>query len=150
MAGMEVIMHRLVFILIIMIVVAIGGCSGGRSGADRPGGMTGTSGGATTGTGTAAPTGTIGTGSTTDPASTGAVIPKEGESSIDPDDSVLRSSIVDRLKEAGFGETIKVETDDGIVTLKGTASSQAEIEKIIKLVQGLQDVESVTSELTVR
>ena len=77
------------------------------------------------------------------------MIPKEGESSIDPDDSAITSSVLTRLKEAGFAN-IEVKTDDGVVTLKGTASSQAEIEKIIKLVQGMQDVESVTSEITVR
>jgi hypothetical protein len=140
-------MHR-IFILLIILVIGIG-CSSGRSGTDRPGGMTGTS-GTTTGTGTAAPTGTIGTGNTADPASTGAVIPKEGESLRDPDDSAINSAVVARLKEAGFGSSIEVKTDDGIVTLKGTASSQTEIEQIIQLVQRVPDVESVTSELTVR
>jgi hyperosmotically inducible protein len=142
-------MHR-VIILVLIISLALIGCSSGRSGANRPGGMTGTSGGSTTGTGTAAPSGTIGTGSTSDPASTGSVIPKEGESSIDPDDSAITSAVLAQLKEAGFGQTIEVKTDDGVVTLKGTAASQAEIEKIIELVQGMQDVESVTSEITVR
>ena len=140
-------MHR-VIILFLILVVAGFGCAGGRGGAGQPGGMTGTS-GTTTGTGTAAPTGTIGTGST-DPAATGAVIPKEGESTLDPDDSAITSTVVARLKEAGYDPSIQVETDEGIVTLKGTASSQAEIEKIIKLVQGLPDVQSVTSELTVK
>ena len=140
-------MHRVIILLMILAVMA-GGCAASRSGSEGPGGMTGTS-GTTTGTGTAAPTGTIGTGST-DPASTGAVIPKEGESSLDPDDSAITSTVVARLTEAGLGQSIEVETDDGIVTLKGTAPSQAEIERIIKLVQGLPDVQSVTSELTVK
>ena len=139
-------MHRFIGMLLLLAMIA--GCSSGRSGTDRPTGMTGTS-GSTTGTGTAAPTGTIGTGSTSDPASPGAVIPKEGESLKDPDDSQITSTVTARLKEAGFGD-VQVDTEEGIVTLKGTAASRAQIEEIVKLVQGLPDVESVTSELTVR
>ena len=139
-----------IFILLIIVVTLGFGCSSGRSGADRPGGMTGTS-GTTTGTGTAAPSGTIGTGSTSDPASTGAVIPKEGEELIDPNDSVITTTVIARLKEAGFGDKIQVETDDGIVELKGTVSSQSDFEKIVKLVQGLPDVESVdTTDLVIQ
>src|SRR5688500_20060112 len=95
-------------IAIFLFAVLLVACGSGRSGTDRPGGMTGTSGTSTTGAGTAAPTGTIGTGGTTDPAAPGAVIPKEGES--DKDDSAITESVVARLKEAGFEDSVQVET----------------------------------------
>jgi hypothetical protein len=141
-------MYKLLIVL--LVVGLLSGC-GARGGSNQPVGVTGTGGGGgTTGTGTAAPTGTVGTGATTDPAGPGAVIPKEGETTtMDTDDSAITASVSARLKEAGH-DSINVETDDGVVTLKGTASNQEQIEQIIKMVQGLPDVKSVTSELTVR
>jgi hypothetical protein len=145
--GGGAIMHRLLIVLLMMALVS--GC-GARGGSNQPTGVTGTGGGGgTTGTGTAAPTGTVGTGATSDPAGPGAVIPKEGESAMDHNDSAITATVVARLKEAGH-DSIDVKTDDGVVTLKGTVSNQEQIEQIIKMVQGLPDVESVTSELKVR
>jgi len=140
-------MHK--FLIVLLLVALLSGCSA-RGGSNQPTGVTGTGGGgATTGTGTAAPTGTVGTGATTDPAGPGAVIPKEGETAMDTDDSAITATVIARLKEAGH-DSIAVETDDGVVTLKGTVSSQEQMEQIIKLVQGLPDVASVNSELTVQ
>ena len=140
-------MHK--WLIVLLVVCLLSGC-GTRGGSNQPVGVTGTGGGGgTTGTGTAAPTGTVGTGATSDPAGPGAVIPKEGEAAIDTDDSAITASVIARLKEAGHS-SIDVETDDGVVTLKGTVSSQEQIEQIIKMVQDLPDVESVTSELKVQ
>ena len=140
-------MYKLLIVL--LLAGLLGGC-GTRSGSNQPVGVTGTGGGGgTTGTGTAAPTGTVGTGATSDPSGPGAVIPKEGEAPMDTDDSAITASVIARLKEAGH-DSIEVETDDGVVTLKGTVASQEQIEQIIKMVQDLPDVESVTSELKVQ
>ena len=140
-------MHK--WLILLLVVGLLSGC-GSRGGSNQPVGVTGTGGGGgTTGTGTAAPTGTVGTGATTDPAGQGAVIPKEGEDQMSTDDSAITATVIARLKEAGHN-SIEVDTDDGVVTLKGTVSSQEQMEQIIKMVQGVPDVESVTSELTVQ
>jgi hypothetical protein len=140
-------MYKLLIVL--LVVGLLSGCSS-RGGSNQPTGVTGTGGGGgTTGTGTAAPTGTVGTGATSDPSGPGAVIPKEGESTMDHDDSAITASVIARLKEAGHG-SIDVQTDDGVVTLKGTVSNQEQIDQIIKMVQALPNVESVNSELKVQ
>lgn len=134
--------------IVLCIIGLLSGCSS-RGGSNQPVGVTGTGGGGgTTGTGTAAPTGTVGTGAIPEPGE-GTVIPKEGESEMAADDSAITAAVIARLKEAGHNP-IAVETDDGVVTLKGSVSSQDKMDQIIKMVQGLPHVESVTSELKVQ
>jgi hyperosmotically inducible periplasmic protein len=146
---LEVLFMSRVIIIVFVVIALVAGCSTGNRGADRPTGMTGTgSPGSTTGTGTAAPTGTVGTGGTTDPEPVGAVIPKEGENTTD--DRAITAAVKARLKEAGLENSIEVKTDDGIVTLKGTVSSQEQLEQVLKMVREIPDVESVTSEVIVR
>ena len=133
-------MYRLLSLVCILFLLS--GCTARGPGGDRITGSTGS--GGTSGTGTASPTGTV-SGS-----APGEAVPAEGESTMDPDDSAITAAATAKLKEAGLDKSIQVDTDDGIVTLKGTAASQEQIEQIIQMVRSIPNVESVTSEIEVK
>jgi hypothetical protein len=133
----------LVLFLTALLFVA---CSSANR-ANQPEGITGTRGVGTSGTGTAAPTGTVGTGSTGQPVAPEQVVPNDNRVST-RNDPAITEAVKKRLKDAGFSQ-IDVETSHGVVTLKGTIS-ESQVDEVLKMVQTIPEVQSVTSKLTLQ
>ena len=134
-----------IFLALFLMAILFSACSSTNR-ANQPEGVTGTHGSGTSGTGTAAPTGTVGTGSTGDPVAPEQVVPNDNRQSArnDPDST---EAVKKRLSDAGFSQ-IDVETDHGVVTLKGTVA-KSKVDELLKMVQTIPEVQSVTSKLTV-
>jgi hypothetical protein len=67
-------------------------------------------------------------------------------------DASLRSAVEDALKSEGImGQSkIKVETEDGVVTLTGTALSEAHADRIVALAQSVPGVVGIETNIQLR
>jgi BON domain-containing protein len=139
-------MRTLPAILFAGILFVFAGC-GNMNRSHQPEGITGTHGPAgTSGTGTAAPTGTVGTGSTGQPVAPEQVVPSENRQSTN-NDPAITEAVQRRLTDAGFSQ-IHAKTHRGVVTLEGIIS-KSQVDEVLKMVQMIPEVQSVTSKLTV-
>ncbi len=69
------------------------------------------------------------------------------------DGAVLAQQIQTKLETEGFSPLTKIDVeghDDGIVTLKGTAATDAEAERVVALAKDVKGVMAVHSEILVR
>lgn len=69
----------------------------------------------------------------------------------DASDQEITRRVSNALQQENIGiENLRVDTEDGVVTLAGTAENFREIDRALTMVLNVSDVEDINSELTVK
>ncbi len=70
-----------------------------------------------------------------------------------PADSAISAEVRNRMMSnpslSPYGNSVKVSTNDGVVTLKGNVATQRDADKIVKMTQNVDGVQSVDNQLVV-
>ena len=139
------------WLIFLFITLSIWSCSarGTRNeGVTGTTGITATSGG-TTGTGNAAPT-TVALGTPTAPGTSDRIRPRTDDKK--EADLWITKKVVQELQQANLSQlaSIEVDSNDQIVTLKGTVAKSEEADRVINLVRAVPTVKDVISKLQIQ